>query len=71
MLAVTKARERSIDRTERAALEKHQMIIIECPWCTERAELDAKSLGELRCETCRIVVEIAPDVLPTRMDRAA
>lgn len=47
------------------------MITVACPWCTEPAELGAPSPGELFCETCSIVVEVAPDLLPTRMDRAA
>lgn len=47
------------------------MITFECPWCTEPAELDMLSPNELSCETCDMVVQIAPDVPLTRMDRAA
>jgi transcription elongation factor Elf1 len=71
MLAVTKARKSSIDRTQTLVQEKHQMVTLECPWCAEPAEVDTMSPGKLSCETCRIVVEIAPDPLSAQIDRAA
>ncbi len=37
------------------------MISIECPWCTEPAELDATSLAELACAACGIAVEVVLD----------
>jgi endogenous inhibitor of DNA gyrase (YacG/DUF329 family) len=47
------------------------MITIECPWCTEPADAEPISHLEISCDTCGIMVEIAPDGQPGRMDRAA
>ena len=46
------------------------MIAIECPWCAEPVELDIPC-QEFACARCGILVEIAPDPEPKRMDRAA
>ena len=54
-----------------AAQEKHRMVTFECPWCTEPAELEASSMDELACGACGIAVEIAPDPIRERIDRAA
>jgi hypothetical protein len=47
------------------------MVTFDCPWCTEPVRLEPSTLDELACETCGIVVEIAPDPVPVRIDRAA
>jgi endogenous inhibitor of DNA gyrase (YacG/DUF329 family) len=60
-----------MDRTQGTAREKRQMITIECPWCTEPADAEPISHLEISCDTCGIMVEIAPDGQPGRMDRAA
>jgi len=39
------------------------MITIDCPWCDERLEL-APSATDVACDTCRVVVELAPDPQP-------
>lgn len=46
------------------------MIHVECPWCAEPAALEPASL-DLTCETCGIVVEVAPDRVVPALDRAA
>ena len=46
------------------------MIHVECPWCAEPATVDAL-LPEFSCATCRIVVEVAPDPIAERLERAA
>ena len=42
------------------------MIELECPWCQEPARVDFAAFvetGAVRCESCRVVVELAdPDV---------
>lgn len=47
------------------------MITFECPWCAKPADLEASSLDELACAACGIVVEVAPDPKPERLDQAA
>lgn len=47
------------------------MVTLDCPWCTEPVHLEPSSLDELACDTCGIAVEIAPDLVPLRIDRAA
>lgn len=47
------------------------MVTVECPWCAEPADLEASSLDELACGACGVVVEIAPDPIEERIDRAA
>jgi transcription elongation factor Elf1 len=47
------------------------MITFECPWCTEPDGLELTGRDELACEGCGITVEIAPDPIVERIDRAA
>ena len=47
------------------------MVTFECPWCSEPAELEGSSLEELACAACGIAVEIAPDPIHERVERAA
>ncbi len=47
------------------------MITLECPWCTELVAVDAVTLGDLSCDSCGIVVDIAPDPQIRRLERAA
>jgi hypothetical protein len=69
-LAVTRTTEAWVVEVLKPAKENHQMIHIECPWCTEPAPLEASSL-DLACDTCGIVVEVAPDPVAKPLDRAA
>jgi transcription elongation factor Elf1 len=47
------------------------MVTFECPWCAEPAVVEASSFTELACEHCSISVEIAPDPVPSSLERAA
>lgn len=47
------------------------MVITECPWCAEAVVLGSDPLDTLRCEDCRIEVEIAADPATDRLERAA
>lgn len=47
------------------------MVTIECPWCTEPVRLDSTAADVLVCDTCTIVVEIAPDPAVRKLEHAA
>ena len=47
------------------------MITTECPWCAEPAQVEGTAHVELTCSNCGIAVEVAPDPIPDRLDRAA
>jgi hypothetical protein len=47
------------------------MVTFACPWCSEPTELEGSSLEELACGGCGIAVEIAPDAMHERVERAA
>lgn len=47
------------------------MVTFECPWCTEPVSLEPSNLDEVACDTCGISVEVAPDPVPRRVERAA
>ena len=47
------------------------MVTFDCPWCTEPADLRGPALEELACDTCGIVIEIAPDPVGERLAPAA
>ena len=46
------------------------MITVDCPWCEEA--IHTEDLGEtLRCDGCRIELQLAPDVETAELARAA
>jgi hypothetical protein len=47
------------------------MVTFECPWCTEPDGLELIGRDELACTACGIAVEMAPDPVVERIDRAA
>lgn len=47
------------------------MVTVECPWCTGPAHVDRSTQADMACDTCAIVVEIAPDPIREPLDRAA
>jgi hypothetical protein len=50
------------------------MIHLECPWCDGAAVVDAGTgPGEtqVRCEGCGVAVELAPELVPEPIARAA
>ena len=47
------------------------MVTFECPWCTEPATVALPDLDVLACGGCGILVAVAPDPVPERLDQAA
>jgi transcription elongation factor Elf1 len=47
------------------------MVTIECPWCAEPAHVEGSTQATITCGDCGVAVEIAPDPVRERLDRAA
>jgi hypothetical protein len=46
------------------------MVTFDCPWCTEPAMVETPA-GELACEACGVLAELAPDPVVQPLARAA